>query len=424
MKRIYIYLLVVVVAFSITACDDMMDVHKKYIENGEIVYAPNIDSLVFYAGQNKVYFKFWTFNAINVKSVDLYWDEDSLITLVNPSSELDSIMISVPCEEEKSYTFKVRTTDVFGNHSLWNTGFANSYGAFFKESLSNRMLKGFIIKDNDAIITWFPPANNLVRSEVRYMDGSQKEQIVNIPADEAESICPGLVNNKFEVRSFFLPEPDAVDTFAIDWQALNPLYRIARDKWEIIYCNSWHGMPKVEGNKEAPQLMIDGDFNTFWHTRYLTYAAGDNPLDPNLKRDPPPFTFVIDLGEEIEIMQVDLYRRMKNNNTQTVIAYASADDEHITDEDIKWRGTVPVPPYASNHSFFPGYSYEGVENNRWVELGRVEYPADSNLDTPEKNLQSIDASKLNIKSRYLKIILPNTRSNGNASLSEVFISTH
>ncbi|MDR2037622.1 MAG: hypothetical protein LBQ60_06840, partial [Bacteroidales bacterium] len=60
-------------------------------------------------------------------------------------------------------------------------------------------------------------------------------------------------------------------------------------------------------------------------------------------------------------------------------------------------------------------------NSNWIELGRTEYPSDSNLDTAEKNLRIIDASSQGIKSRYFKLILPNTRSNGNVSIAEVFV---
>lgn len=424
MKKIYQSICISLVSlFIFGSCDDLMDVHKKYIEDGEIIYAQNLDSMVFYAGHNKTYLQFWTLNATNIKSVDLYWDEDSLITLVTPSPGLDSVMVEVPTIEEKSYTFKVRTTDVFGNHSLWNTGFANSYGDFFIESLNNRLIKGFEIIEDYGKISWFPSASNLVRSEIRYIDLNEQEQIINIPSDQAETICPGLINNQFEVRSFFLPEVNSIDTFAVEWEAMNPLYRLPRDKWTIKYCNSWQGRPNPEGTQNVPKLIFDGKFDTFWHSSWATYDAGTNPLDPNLRRDPPPLTLVIDLGEAVDIMQIDIYRRLNNNNTQTVIAYGALDDTLITDEDIEWRGETPVPEYASDHAYFPSYSYSGIKNDRWVELGRCEYSSASNLDTPEKNQQVIDASLLGVKSRYLKLILPNSRSNGNVSLAEIFIST-
>lgn len=412
-------ILTIVILFIVASCENMMDVHKEFAGDSEIVYAPKLDSLAFYAGQNKVYCQFWTYNSSNVKSVDFYWDEDSLIIPVSPSSKLDSMLVEIPCSEEKSYTIKVRTTDIFGNHSLWTTGFANSYGDFFLESLSNRAVRGFKVTNNDGEISWFPPASNLVRSEVRYTDNSGAENIVNVSEINSTTLCPGLTTNRFEIRSFFLPEPDAIDTFAISWEAVLPLYQFSRTEWSVKYCSSWHGMPSLTGKDNMPHFIFDGNFNTFWHSNYATYAAGLNPLDPEVTRDPCPHTIVIDMGEPVDIWQVDIYRRLNNNNAQTVVAYAPAvDDNLLTQEDFEWRGNIPIT-YV-NHQFYKNYHYPGIENNNWVELGRVEYPSDA-LDTPEKNLRIIDASSKNIRSRYFKLVLPNSRSNANISLSEVFV---
>lgn len=416
MKK-YISSLIVACAL-LFSCDKMMDVHKPFIEGGEKVYALKLDNVNFYAGHNQVYFKFYMANTTNIKTVDIYWDNDSLII---PMPAHGSSIVTVPATEEKSYSFQVRTTDIFGNHSLWSTGFANSYGDYFQASLVERSVKSFEVIDNtDAEITWFPPASNLVRSEVRYTDEGGEERILNVPADQNVSLCPGLNTNQFEMRSFFLPEPDARDTFSIAWQQVTPVFKLPTTRWSIKYCNSWHGMPSLTGSQNMPHFIFDGNFNTIWHSSYATYAAGSNPLDPEITRDPPPFTIVIDMGEPVEIAQVDVYRRFNNNNVQTVIVYAPAvEDDLLTVTDFEWLGNVPVS--YQNHSFFKNYSYPGIENSNWKELGRIEYPSDNNFDTPEKNLRVVDASSYNIKSRFVKLVLPNTRSNGNVSLAEMAI---
>ena len=407
----------IIIISALASCEDMMDVHKKFIKDGEIVYAPNLDSLCFYAGENKVYLQFWTFNAVNVTNVGVYWDEDSLIIPVSPSSGLDSMMVEVPCTEEKSYTLKVRATDIFKNHSLWNTGFANSYGNFFRQSIANRYVKNFAVSGNNGEINWFPPATNLVRSEIRYQDAGKINRVIKVPAGQNTTVCPGLNDNRFEVRSFYLPEPNAVDTFTVDWEQVHPVYQYIRTGWSIKYCNSWHGMPSTTESSNMPQFIIDGKFVSFWHSRYLTYVAGTNPLDPTITRDPCPHTIVIDMGEPLDITQVDIYRRLNNTDIQTVIVYASnVADNLLTEADFQWLGNTPVS--YTNHEFFKNYRYTGVENNRWTELGRCEYQNDAQA-TAELNQKIIDASSKNIKSRYLKLILPNTRSNANVSVAEI-----
>ena len=344
--KIYIFLIFLCALFS--SCENMMEVHKQFVEGGEKVYASKLDESNFFAGHNQVYFKFYMANTTNIKTVDLYWDEDSLII---PMPSYGWATVAVPATEEKSYSFKIRTTDIFGNHSLWRTGFANSYGAYFQESLTNRSVKSFELtsNNNNGVITWFPPASNLVRSEVRYTDLDGEEITVNVPVSQNVTQCPGLNINRVEVRSFFLPEPNAMDTFDIEWQQVTPVYKIPTTGWSVKYCNSWHGMPSLTGTQNMPHFIFDGSYDKIWHSRYTTYAAGTNPLDPTITRDPPPFTIVIDMGETVEIAKVDIYRRFNNNNVQTVIVYAPAiNDDLLTDTDFEWLGDIPVS--FVNHS--------------------------------------------------------------------------
>ena len=54
MKKVYALIAFVISVLSITSCDDFMDVHKEYIEGGEIIYAPKPDSLRFIAGKERI----------------------------------------------------------------------------------------------------------------------------------------------------------------------------------------------------------------------------------------------------------------------------------------------------------------------------------------------------------------------------------
>ena len=71
MKRIYGIVAFVVSVLSFVSCDDFMDVHKEYIEDGEIIYAPKPDSIAFIAGKERILFFCRTYNSPNVKSVNL-----------------------------------------------------------------------------------------------------------------------------------------------------------------------------------------------------------------------------------------------------------------------------------------------------------------------------------------------------------------
>ena len=143
MKRIYGLAAFIISILSITSCDDFMDIHKEYIEGGEIIYAPKPDSVSFIAGKGRILFNCRTYNAPNIRSIDVFWNDglDSLIIPVELKTGYDSISVILDDMEEKSYTFNIQTTDNFGHKSLFLTDFGTSYGETFHSTLNDRRIK-------------------------------------------------------------------------------------------------------------------------------------------------------------------------------------------------------------------------------------------------------------------------------------------
>ena len=221
MNKIYCLAILVVSIFSFVSCEDFMDIHKEYIEGGEIIYAPKPDSVNFLAGKNRVMFNCRTYNATNVSSIDVYWNAgaDSLIIPVDLTTGYDSISVILDNMEEKSYTFDVRTTDNFGHKSLYVTDFGTSYGDTYQSRLSDRRIKNLSFSENAGVVSWYFAPDDLVRSEIRYVknDGSQAVAITLSTADEVE--LPEIkLGSSIEYRSLFIPEAEAIDTFATSWK--------------------------------------------------------------------------------------------------------------------------------------------------------------------------------------------------------------
>ena len=125
MRRIYSLTALLASVLSFFSCEDFMDIHKEYIEGGEIIYAPKPDTISFIAGKDRILFNCRTYNAPNVRTIDVYWNEglDSLIIPVELNTGYDSISVVLEDMEEKSYSFNVRTTDNYGHKSLYLTEF-------------------------------------------------------------------------------------------------------------------------------------------------------------------------------------------------------------------------------------------------------------------------------------------------------------
>lgn len=221
MKRIYSIVVFVTSILCFASCDDFMDVHKEYIEEEEIIYAPKPDSINFIAGKNRILFNCRTYNAPNVQSIDVYWNDglDSLIIPVELKTGYDSISVVLNNMEEKSYTFDVRTTDNFGHKSLYLTDFGTSYGETYQSRLSDRRIKTIALSDKGGAVTWFFAPTDLVRSEIRYIKNDGSQSVAETPPTKDVVDLPGVKpGSVIEYRSLFIPEEASIDTFATAWK--------------------------------------------------------------------------------------------------------------------------------------------------------------------------------------------------------------
>ncbi|MDR1221496.1 MAG: discoidin domain-containing protein [Tannerella sp.] len=376
MKRT-VYIILTLAALSVlSSCDDFMDVHKDFIKDGEIIYSPKVDSVSFVAGEHRILFHCWLYNSPNVRSVDLYWNErrDSLITAVTPSMGRDSVDILLSGLEEKSYTFDVRTTDQFGHKSLWTTDFGNTYGANYRATLADRRINEISLEEKDGVprgkVTFFSGSTLLVRNEVRYVRNDGSRAIATLPSDGQELYCDGVKpGTSFETRSFYIPEEEAIDTFATEW-ALNEtafplIYVFDRSKWTVLDVSD-----ETASDGGGMHAVIDGNTGSYWHSRW---DGGNVPL---------PHWLTIDLGAEIntaDIVRFDLYRRPGNTDTKTVGIYL---------------GNSPNPDGA------------------WTKVAETVVNADK---------MEVAPSNRTVRGRYLKLVFPDSNRDPFTNLAEIYI---
>ena len=315
MKRIHYILLSFTLLFTVFSCESFMDVHKDYIKDGEIIYAPKVDSMVFIAGREQLLFRCWLYNSPNVRSVDLYWNEgaDSLIIPVTPATGLDSFNTVIPNLEEKSYLFEVRTTDIFGHKSLWTTDFGNTYGANYQATLGNRRVNAISLAEKDGIIqgaiTFFSAATLQTGTEVRYTKSDGTTATVTLPSSRNEILCPDAkAGASFATRSFYIPEKESIDTFATEWvthaTAFPLIYLYDRSGWRVHSVSD-----ETASDGGGMNTVIDGNLSSYWHSQW---SGGNAPL---------PHWLIIDLGKALNAAQIDLYRRQNSTDTKKVEIY-------------------------------------------------------------------------------------------------------
>jgi hypothetical protein len=206
------------------SCEDFMDVHKQYVEDGEIIYAPRPYYTFFSAGLNRIQFRCLLYKSPNVRTVEVSWvwnnEKKTKEIPVTPDTELYSVSTILPNMEEGSYTFAVKTVDIYGNSSLEITGFANAYDSvLFKNSLSNRYAGGIGSHDgNGMTVNWTNAPSYIEYTEIRYRTMDNQLKTVQLSADQSSIYClDARLTSRFEYRSVYLPEQGAIDTVYKEW---------------------------------------------------------------------------------------------------------------------------------------------------------------------------------------------------------------
>lgn len=368
MKQTYIVSMLFLAVLA-ASCESFMDIHEEYVKDGEIIYAPKVDSVQFIAGKARVRFAFWLENAPNVNSVVLYWNSmsDSLITSVSPTTGLDSFSVDVPNLPEGAYTFEVKTRDNFGHSSLYLTGFGNSYGDFYQSSLMNRRVKSFELTENGGIIEWFGAVDLLMWTDISYTMNNGETNIVRLSPEADQISCPDFKEGTmFQFSSAFIPEEFSIDTFFVDWEEYQGMYRYDRSTWSVMEVSD-----ETASDGGGKNTLLDGNLGSYWHSQW---DGGNAPL---------PHWAIVDMGSPKKIARIDTYRRPGNTDARTVQYFVGPDPN--------------------------------ADASTWTKIGESEFASGDMTETLITNSSST------LSGRYLKLVLPDSNRDPFTSIAEIYV---
>ncbi|HAR39113.1 MAG: hypothetical protein A2W86_10815 [Bacteroidetes bacterium GWD2_45_23] len=354
---------------SIESCEDFMDIHQEYLEGGEIIYAPKPDSVAFIAGRNRVMFKGWVYNGVNIDKLIVRWNSglDSISIPVTFNNEMDSIDVIIDNLPEKSYTFDVYSIDNFGHRSLTITNFGSSYSDIYLSTLIPRRIKSISLTDKEGMIEWFTAAEGLIGNEIRYImksDGSTG--IAFMEAGKYNIAVDVKAGSEFEHRSLYIPEEQAIDTFYTEWvkhpDPFPSIYQYNKDEWEVLQVSD-----EKASDGGGMHTIIDNNLNNYWHSQW----------GPNI---PLPHWAIIDMQSTKTIAFMEVYRRKNSTDTKTVQIFLSND---------------PDP-----------------ESLEWVLAGEGQYTTGDKL--------RVDVTP-GSSGRYMKIYLPDSNRDPFTNVAEVYV---
>lgn len=369
MKKIYriFVALLATGAAALAGCGDVMDTHKDFIRDGEIIYAPKPDTVFFVAGEHRIEMNYAVSGSPNVRTVRVSWNggRDSLLAPLELSGGSGKGKILLEGLEEKSYTFSVQLLDVFGHRSLKVNGSGTAYGENYRASLTQRRIEKMESSGNGGSIGWSAAPEGLIRNEVKYTGTTGKEYFLTLDAEESALACPEAPAGAPAVyRSVYLPEPACIDTFYTEWTSSAALnlhfphtYTFAdadRSRWEIVFCDN------TDTEEGKPEYMLDSNENSYWHSNY------HEPSEY-------PYTFVIDMKQKMWIGRLGAMSR-------------------------------PNVYYSRNMSFYvsPDADYAGrPDGNNWIWLGDLELRQENGMQWTGLSHEVLEKE---VSGRYLKVV--------------------
>jgi hypothetical protein len=341
MKRISFnkFLLISLIFAGICSCKDMMDFHQKYIKNGEIIYLSKMDSVITYPGKNRVQISGYLTNAYNVNKIMVYWNSraDSMAFDYVQKKSMDSLNLIIPNLAEKSYLFDIYTVNSVGNRSIKVSIAGTAYGDFYRKNLVPRTNNGFDFDGTNVRALWLA-ADGLERgTNIRYTTETTGIASIFLSNDSAQIALPNRKSDTpFTFQSVYVPEKTAIDTFRTSWITIPVFYEIKVSKtgWKITGFDSQE--PKEGAPNGFATAAIDDNLNTYWHTQW----SGGTPGYPHW--------FSIDMGKDVPISSIEVFRRQGNGNGQTRHQFLySSNGTDWTD-----FGTFPMDPTTNNGQKF------------------------------------------------------------------------
>lgn len=381
MKKNKYLLLISVFAFAMFfGCEDMMDTHSEYVQDGETIYSVKVDSVYLFPGNNRVKLKGYLKNALQVTNIIVKWknadNSEHIETFAYDYSQSpDSFMAEIPIDEGQ-YLLEFISKNQEGNTSISTSVDAKVYGEKYRSYLENRSIQKILPNiSGGAVITFAPAAGNLATMNFEYqsVDGAKKNLV--IPPDQSELLIEDAdLYVPIKYASGYIPSEMAIDTFFCDVEEISLEYltdiafEIDKSSWEIIDFSTEEQTANEGGGNGPAANIIDGDNNSYWQSQW---ANGTGQI---------PHHITIDMKNEFNVTQVDIFRRFSNNHTKTVVLEGSTD------------------------------------NVNWEEFGTLNYSSDG---ANQKELIELTNGK---RMRFIKINITESNAPPYVSLAEIYVT--
>jgi hypothetical protein len=212
LHQISVFMLLCAVT-GFVSCDSMNDLHLKYLETGEKIYAAKVDSVSPGPGNKRIEMEVYIY-AQRIDRLRFFWNAraDSIDFAINNQTGVFRFMIeNLP---EREYLFEVVSLDKFGNRSLPFEVSSTSYGESYQNYLTNRRINAITVEDGAVVIEWLGLTEDAVFTTLYYKDSRNQDREIVIPATESRTtITDYLPESEFRYVTSYRPAVNSPDLF-------------------------------------------------------------------------------------------------------------------------------------------------------------------------------------------------------------------
>ncbi|NGM62632.1 hypothetical protein G5B30_11970 [Sphingobacterium sp. SGG-5] len=290
------------------SCKEMDYTYRQFVEDGETVYISKADSIVVRGGNQRAEVSWLLLSDPKVTKYKMYWNnrKDSVEGSIQKTEKVDTIKVMVNNLAEGVHEFEIFLYDKLGNTSIRSSKVGRVYGQRFQSSLYNRVIRSMkrVNARKDLDILWLAADNEIVYSDIKYNNVDGEEVTVKLKAQEETLVLPGFtLDGDFYIRTAFLPDTLALDTFYVDFERVEvpPAgveIRLDKSLWKnpgIGNKGEYYTTARAAGT--AFEKIWDGieDQNGY-------YRMSDAAAVPS-----PPSSFAIDLGAKYILTKMRLH---------------------------------------------------------------------------------------------------------------------
>lgn len=200
----------------------MNDIHRQYIDDGEIIYRVKPTDLKCLPGRNRAQINWKLINPTLVTHCNIY-HKDSLIKTVSiAETNNDTIYVNTIIDnlDEGQFDFEVYSLDVLGNRSIKSDIFVTTYGSKYEKQLKPKRIESINIFDDFIEVKWYSTDTSLF-TEIYYKDKNNTDKTIKIkPEETVTKIFDFVLDNEFYTRTYYKPSENAIDSFWVDSETM------------------------------------------------------------------------------------------------------------------------------------------------------------------------------------------------------------